>query len=84
MNTMDNLGNLTASLRDLYTTLTKTTEGFPPIVFLQVINIRLHQKLKAHKVLLNYLLDVPPSLSPLCPNWSGRSAHAARCRRMLE
>ncbi|KAL1928924.1 hypothetical protein VTP01DRAFT_1983 [Rhizomucor pusillus] len=36
MNTMDNLGNLTASLRDLYTTLTKTTEGFPPIVFLQM------------------------------------------------
>jgi ubiquitin carboxyl-terminal hydrolase 14 len=36
---MDARGNLTASLRDLYKQLTSTTEGFPPLIFWQVINI---------------------------------------------
>ncbi|KAI9309293.1 hypothetical protein BJ944DRAFT_236234 [Cunninghamella echinulata] len=34
---MDNRGNLTASLRDLFKNLNKTGEGFPPLVFWQML-----------------------------------------------
>ncbi|KAI8991025.1 hypothetical protein BDF20DRAFT_811286 [Mycotypha africana] len=34
---VDNRGNLVASLRDLFINLNKTTEGFPPLVFWQML-----------------------------------------------
>ncbi|KAI8344598.1 hypothetical protein BC941DRAFT_366054 [Chlamydoabsidia padenii] len=34
---MDNRGNLTASLRDLFNNLNKSGEGFPPLVFWQML-----------------------------------------------
>ncbi|KAI9287697.1 hypothetical protein BC943DRAFT_302834 [Umbelopsis sp. AD052] len=34
---MDARGNLTASLRDLYKQLSSTTEGFPPLIFWQML-----------------------------------------------
>lgn len=34
---MDEAGNMTAALRDLFEQLGKTTEGFPPMVFLQML-----------------------------------------------
>ncbi|KAI8374137.1 uncharacterized protein BYT42DRAFT_575257 [Radiomyces spectabilis] len=34
---VDNRGNLTASLRDLYKNLAKASEGFPPLVFWQML-----------------------------------------------
>ena len=37
LNGVDNRGNLVASLRDLYTNLNKAADGFPPLVFWQVM-----------------------------------------------
>ncbi|KAI8377303.1 hypothetical protein BD560DRAFT_432995 [Blakeslea trispora] len=37
LNGVDNRGNLVASLRDLYTNLNKAADGFPPLVFWQML-----------------------------------------------
>lgn len=76
---MDNRGNLTASLRDLFINLNKSGEGFPPLVFWQV---KLSDRKENERVLKKrafVFVDASSSLPAVLPNWTWWCAYATRC-----